>query len=64
VGTVTERPTDAEEPGGSADPWATGAGSDEPEPDWAAEIRARRKARGDRLRQIFSTFDEEKESDS
>ena len=70
VGTVTERPTEPEEPVGSEVPWAAGSQSEEPEPepepepDWAAEIRARRKARGDRLRQIFSTFDEEKESDS
>jgi hypothetical protein len=29
------------------------------EPDWAEEIRARRRARGDRLREIFATFDED-----
>lgn len=34
-------------------------GGEEPEPDWAEEIRARRRARGDRLREIFATFDEE-----
>jgi hypothetical protein len=61
---MTERPTDADEPRGSDAPWAADSASEEPEPEWAAEIRARRKARGDRLRQIFSTFDEEKESDS
>jgi hypothetical protein len=61
---MTGRPTDADEPRGSDVPWAADAPSEEPEPEWAAEIRARRKARGDRLRQIFSTFDEEKESDS
>jgi hypothetical protein len=33
--------------------------SEEPEPDWAEEIRARRRARGERLREIFATFDEE-----
>jgi len=43
-----ERPTDA----------AVSPGADEPEPDWAEEIRARRRARGDRLREIFATFDE------
>ena len=36
-------------------------GADEPEPDWAEEIRARRRARGDRLREVFATFDEEPE---
>jgi len=34
-------------------------GGDEPEPEWAEEIRARRRARGDRLRELFATFDEE-----
>lgn len=33
--------------------------ADEPEPDWAEEIRARRRARGDRLREIFAAFDDE-----
>jgi hypothetical protein len=32
---------------------------DEPEPDWAEEIRARRRARSDRLREVFATFDDE-----
>lgn len=44
-----ERPADA----------AVSPGADEPEPDWAEEIRARRRARGDRLREIFATFDDE-----
>jgi hypothetical protein len=35
------------------------ARSEEPEPDWAEEIRTRRRARGDRLRELFATFDEE-----
>jgi hypothetical protein len=30
---------------------------DEPEPEWAKEIRARRKARGERLRKVFDGFD-------
>lgn len=34
---------------------------DEPEPDWAEEIRARRRARSDRLREIFATFDDDPE---
>jgi len=29
----------------------------EPEPDWAKEIRARRKARAERLREVFDGFD-------
>lgn len=32
---------------------------DELEPDWAEEIRARRRARGERLREVFATFDDE-----
>lgn len=44
-----ERPVDA----------TTAPSADEPEPDWAEEIRARRRARGDRLREIFATFDDE-----
>jgi hypothetical protein len=34
---------------------------DEPEPDWAEEIRRLRRARGDRLRKVFSGFDDEQE---
>jgi hypothetical protein len=29
----------------------------EPEPDWAKEIRARRRARAERLRKVFDGFD-------
>jgi hypothetical protein len=29
----------------------------EPEPDWAKEIRASRKARAERLRKVFDGFD-------
>ncbi len=32
---------------------------DEPEPAWAEEIRARRRARGERLREVFAAFDDE-----
>ena len=31
----------------------------EPEPDWAEEIRARRKARGEHLKELFAAFDDE-----
>jgi hypothetical protein len=34
-------------------------GDEEPEPDWAEQIRAGRKARGDRLRDVFATFDDD-----
>jgi hypothetical protein len=30
---------------------------DEPEPAWARDIRDRRKARADRLREVFDAFD-------
>jgi hypothetical protein len=36
-------------------------GEVEAEPDWAERIREGRKARGNRLREIFETFDEEPE---
>ena len=38
-------------------PWADPAEMKEPEPDWAKEIRARRKARAERLRKVFDGFD-------
>ncbi len=34
---------------------------DEPEPDWADEIRSLRRERSDRLKDVFSSFDEEEE---
>ena len=58
---MTSMPNDREpappalEPSGAALP----PGGDEPEPDWAEEIRASRRARGDRLRELFATFDDE-----
>jgi hypothetical protein len=42
---------------GPPDPWSREA-LDEPEPDWADQIRQGRKARGERLRDVFATFDE------
>jgi hypothetical protein len=33
--------------------------ADEPEPAWAAQIRALRKARGDRLKSLLGTDDED-----
>ena len=34
-------------------------GEQEPEPDWAEQIRAGRRARGDRLRDVFARFDDD-----
>ena len=31
----------------------------EPEPDWADDIRRGRKERGERLRDVFATFDDD-----
>jgi hypothetical protein len=41
---------------GPVDPWSREA-PEEPEPDWAEQIRASRKARGERLKDLFATFD-------
>lgn len=35
--------------------------ADEAEPDWAEQIRQLRKARGDRLKEVFATFENEEE---
>jgi hypothetical protein len=54
---VKERPVD---PSVEDSPWRTPTeGADEPEPDWAEQIRARRRARADQLREIFDSFDED-----
>ena len=45
------------DPGREPSPWADPAEMKEPEPDWAKEIRARRKARAERLRKVFDGFD-------
>jgi hypothetical protein len=34
-------------------------GDEEVEPDWADEIRALRRDRGDRLKDVFATFDDD-----
>jgi len=39
-------------------PWADPAEMREPEPDWAMEIRARRRARAEHLRKVFDGFDD------
>jgi hypothetical protein len=45
------------EPEREPSPWADPAEMKEPEPEWATEIRARRKARAERLRAVFDSFD-------
>ena len=42
--------------GGQEAPWSVDAG---PEPEWAEAIRRGRKARGDRLREVFAAFDDD-----
>ncbi len=56
-------PSDRDEPRASPRPTegTVSPDRDEPEPDWAEEIRARRRARSDRLREIFATFDDDPE---
>jgi hypothetical protein len=34
---------------------------DEPEPEWAGQIRSLRRARGDRLKVLFAGLDDEEE---
>jgi hypothetical protein len=45
------------EQGREPSPWADPTEMNEPEPAWATEIRARRKARAERLRKVFDGFD-------
>jgi hypothetical protein len=40
-------------------PLATVPEGDEPEPDWAEQIRSRRRDRGAKLREVYSTFADE-----
>jgi hypothetical protein len=46
-------------PPGEHSPWAVPTEDDEPEPDWAEEIRAARRDRGERLRHVYSRFADE-----
>ena len=47
-----------EDPPADDTPWrASPEDADEPEPDWAEQIRARRRARADHLREIFASFE-------
>jgi hypothetical protein len=43
------------EPG--REPWVDPSQMREPEPDWAKEIHAHRRARAERLRKVFDGFD-------
>lgn len=53
-----ERP---DEPGAATpnDPWDRAQADAEPEPEWADAIREGRKARGDRLREVFASFEDD-----
>ena len=46
-----ERPDDV--------PWDRAERDAEPEPDWAEAIRQGRKDRGERLKDVFATFDDD-----
>jgi hypothetical protein len=39
--------------------WTSPTEDEEPEPDWAAEIRSGRKDRGARLREVYARFPDE-----
>ncbi len=45
-----------DEPPSEDSPWARSTEEEEPEPDWAEQIRSSRKARGSTLREVHSTF--------
>ena len=56
---MKERP---EDPSVDDSPWRTSPeGADEAEPDWAEQIRARRRARAAQLREVFASFDKDDE---
>ena len=54
---MAERPRD-EDPRAEREA-ASPLPADEPEPEWAGQIRSFRQARGDRLKELFASFDEE-----
>jgi hypothetical protein len=58
---VTEREDRDDPPVASERPDRQASSPDAAEPDWAAEIHRLRRARGDRLRRVFSSFDDEQE---
>jgi hypothetical protein len=40
-------------------PWDRAQTDAEPEPDWAGAIREGRKARGERLKEVFASFEDD-----
>ncbi|HEX6844066.1 MAG TPA: hypothetical protein VF235_03020 [Actinomycetota bacterium] len=54
---MTDEPREPEEAS------AARQAAEEPEPDWAEEIRALRRARGERLKSLLGTEDEAKEQE-
>lgn len=52
---------DRDEPAPAQDRTPGSETASEAAPDWATEIHRLRRAQGDRLRRLFSTFDEEQE---
>ncbi len=56
-----EEPVRPDEPGeaGEEVAWDRERADAEPEPGWADAIREGRKARGERLKEVFASFDDE-----
>jgi hypothetical protein len=50
---------DPKEPAEEPEPWSRAETDEEPEPDWAEQIRAARRSRGERLKDVFATFSDE-----
>ena len=50
---------DPKDPAEAPAPWSREA--EEPEPDWAEQIRRSRRSRGERLRDVFATFEDEEQ---
>jgi hypothetical protein len=56
------RPKSGAEPGtepAEEHPWASSSDGEEPEPDWAEQIRSARRDRGAKLREVYSRFADE-----
>jgi hypothetical protein len=61
IGMPTDRHDDEDRPPRAPEDPGSAVPGQEPEPEWAGEIRDLRRQRGDRLKQLFATFDEEEE---
>jgi hypothetical protein len=48
-----------ERPPSEETPWSSPPGDEEPEPDWAEQIRSGRRDRGATLREVYSRFADE-----